>query len=162
MKYNKALDFLAVASQEFQKGNKINAARIFAAAVRQPSMNEAIRIIEANNRAAFPKIKAEASKKRSKIKAEAEIVDDSDLPIEETDEDVEELLRSLGDEEAEAEVEASDDDEDDGDDDEEVEEIDNEEIEEVVARMRANRSKAKRKVTASQTTFAKVLKTLKG
>ena len=174
MKYNKALDYLIVASQEFKRGNLVNAARIFAAAQAHPSMADAVRIIEANNLAAFKKERPRlAASITRRLKAENEAAEpeteiEDDLEIESTDENVEEILRTLDDgaedgedadeDEAEADdVEASEDEESEDD------EMTDAEVEAIVARMRASKKKTTaRRVSASKNTFAKVLKSIKG
>ena len=155
MKYNKALDYLVVASREFRKGNHVNAARLFATANKMASMDDAIKILEANNRVAFkqayPKLAArlEAS---NRVKASDDFEMEDDEPeIEDTDESVTELLQTL--DEGGADVEADD---EFGADDEE-EDISDEDVDEVVAQMRAS---ARR--TRGKNTFAKVLKGMKG
>lgn len=52
-KYNRALDFTALALNELSKGKPTLAARLLAKAVASPDCKSAIGILEASNRAAF-------------------------------------------------------------------------------------------------------------
>ena len=66
LKYNRALDCMALAAQAFQRdGDEVLAARLFAKAMKQPDVQAAINTIEATNRHAFAQLEA------SKVQANA-------------------------------------------------------------------------------------------
>ncbi len=166
MKYNKALDYLVLASQEFSKGNLQNAGRLFAAAQKHPSMTDAVRIIEANNKAAFkaahPRLAASLEKKL-RANSDTEIIED-EFDIEATDENVEEIIRQIDDSDVdvdEGEVTAEDSEEE-FEESFEEEEVDGDEIEAVVARMRAAKRGKVKASKARAATFANVLRGMKG
>jgi hypothetical protein len=64
MKYNRALDYTALAMNELRKGNHELAARLMATAQQQPDFEKGIAILEASNKAAF---KMEAAAKQRLI-----------------------------------------------------------------------------------------------
>ena len=65
LKYNRALDCLALAAQAMHRDDdEILAARLFAKAMKQPDIQAAINTIEATNRVAFAQL--EASNKAAK------------------------------------------------------------------------------------------------
>lgn len=64
LKYNRALDCLALAAQAMHRdGDEILAARLFAKAMKQPDIQAAINVIEATNRHAFAQLEAAAKRK---------------------------------------------------------------------------------------------------
>lgn len=67
IKYNRGLDTLALAANEFLKGNHDDAAVLFTAACAESDMVQGLRIIEASNAEAHASmIKAAASKVQAK------------------------------------------------------------------------------------------------
>jgi hypothetical protein len=103
MKYNRALDWTALALKELSAGNTTLAAKLMVKASQEPSLKDAIRIVEASNKQAY--VKLEASKKaaveaatKTRLKASEEEAE------EEVEEDVEQdPLDEIEDEEDEVE-----------------------------------------------------------
>lgn len=89
--YTKSLDLVALAFQEYRKGNAVNASRLFVAAASHGSAPYAMRVIQAtNNSAAATEVKAKSKvKARRRLKAESE--------FEDTDPDTLDVLESLDD-----------------------------------------------------------------
>lgn len=67
LKYNRALDCLALAAQAFTRnGDEVLAARLFAKAMSQPDVEAAINTIEATNRVAFARLEAARTEAKAK------------------------------------------------------------------------------------------------
>lgn len=145
MKYNKALDYVALSMNALRKGNAKVAAKLLAAAVKQDDCVQAIRILEANNADAAAQMVAARAKVTTEAKtriqaAEDEAYDDEMDPLDEVDADLEEIEDEDGDID-DGSVEAADEDED--GDDEPAD--DAEELEAVLASMtRKTSRRAKR------------------
>lgn len=184
MRYNPALDYLVVACKRFEKGNFEEAGRLFAAAQSDPSIGDAIRILEANNQAAFRKqhprlaasieakfAKTVEAKAATRVKANEDTEEEEVVEVEEIEADeegVDDLLKRIAEEEGEAEEDEVEDVEAEAEDDAEVEEISDEEVEAIVARMRkakrvsAAKANAKSRNGAKTSAFAKVIRGMKG
>ena len=116
MKYNRSLDYVALAMVQAAKGNAVVASKLFAKAINSPDAQRAIAVIEASNSEAHKatvkaKIKA-ASTKTRRIKASEELddlIDDDEVDAGMDDEDLD--LSSM--EEIDAEFD-EDEDEDEG------------------------------------------------
>jgi hypothetical protein len=74
--YNRALDCLAIAVDQYAKGRVVTAAAAFAKAMTQPDVKQALGILEASNKQAFEaKAKTQASAKpKLTVEAKAEIL----------------------------------------------------------------------------------------
>ena len=109
--YNHALDYLALAGEQFGKGRLKVAAKCLARAVKMPDFPQAIAIIEANNSAAFKAAEVAAKTKPTKSTAKSRVLSAEDAALESLVGDLDEL-----DEDADAEEM-----DEDADEDEEVE-----------------------------------------
>jgi hypothetical protein len=109
--YNHALDYLALAGEQFGKGRLKVAAKCLARAVKMPDFPQAIEIIEANNSAAFVAAQVAAKTKTTKSTAKSRVLSAEDAALESLVGDLDEL-----DEDADAEEM-----DEDADEDEEVE-----------------------------------------
>jgi len=183
-KYNRAMDLLIVSAVAYKKHRHMDAARCFAAAMSHPSITEAVHILEANNRyAAIAEQKAIKAGKK-KVKAEVEV---EDFAGDMSDEDLDKVLETLGDdfevedteevEEVEDTEEVKDTEEVETEDEEaeeeveaEVEEVevevdgeDEEDIDDELAELeaRAKRIRAARAAAGKKSTFARILKGMK-
>lgn len=121
--YNKSLDYVVLAMEQYTKGKPKTAAALFAKAIKQTDVKAAIAILEHNNAQAYTaKVKAEASaKKPTKVKAaEEEAIDSLVGDLGELGDDDEEVE---GEEEMETEA-ATEDEEPEAAEDEAIEEED--------------------------------------
>jgi hypothetical protein len=98
MKYNRALDYTALALQSLNKGEPVLAARLLAKAGEQKDLTAALQILELSNKTAMAqnvkagtlKLKASALASKSRLKAsEEDDMDLDDLPDDLPDADLE-------------------------------------------------------------------------
>jgi hypothetical protein len=159
--YNHALDYLALAGEQFGKGRLKVAAKCLARAVKAPDFQQALAIIEANNHAAFTAQASTAKPAKKPVAAKSKVLSAEDAALESLVGDLDEL-----DEDADMEEDESEDEEGENEGDEEVDaefepegeadEVENEAVEDeeeegaAFAAVLASMTKPK-KATASKT-----------